>query len=353
MAAVGLGWVTANRHVPWLRRHPGVRLTGVVDRRADRVAAAGRALGVGRTAVADGPGGVPWLDEVDAVTIGTPPRTHARLATAFLEAGKHVLLEKPFAMSTREADDLAAAARRAGRVLAVVHNFQFLRSVRRLGRLAAAGALGEVRSIRATQLSNPSRRLPAWYEDLPLGLFFDESPHLVYLVRHLAPSEPVLDDVRVLPSRAARATPHQVDLAMHAGEVPIRVSMDFEAPVSEWHLAVLGSRRAAVVDLFRDILVVVGDDGQHRAREIMGTTWSALRTHVAGVVSSGALLLGGRLSYGNDEVIRRFVAACREGVTPVGVAPADGRWVTAIQERVVMEAMEPIADPARQQLLPS
>src|SRR5689334_9052886 len=102
VAAVGLGWVTLNRHLPWLRRDRRVRVVGLVDRRAERVEAAARRFGIGRTAVATGPDGVPWLDEVDAVTIGTPPRTHAALSGAFLAAGKHVLQEKPMAMSPDE-----------------------------------------------------------------------------------------------------------------------------------------------------------------------------------------------------------------------------------------------------------
>jgi scyllo-inositol 2-dehydrogenase (NADP+) len=353
VACVGLGWVTTNRHIPWLRRHPRVRLVGVVDRRADRIAAAARRYGVGRAAVATGPDDVPWLDEVNAVTIGTPPWTHADLTRAFLGAGKHVLQEKPFAMSAAEADDLAQAAGRASRTLAVVHNFQFARSVTRLRRLVADGSLGEIRGIWGVQLSNPDRRLPAWYEELPLGLFYDESPHLLYLVRCLSPSEPIRDHARVVPSSAGRATPHQVDLAMHAGDVRIRVSLDFEAPVSEWHVAVMGSRRMAVADVFRDVLVVVDNDGLHRGRDILRTTWSALSGHLLGVAASGALLTRGRLSYGNDEVIRRFVDACLDGAEPAGIAPADGRWVTGVQEWVVEVAGADREDPAREQLLPS
>jgi scyllo-inositol 2-dehydrogenase (NADP+) len=348
-----MGWVSTNRHIPWLRRDPRVRLVGVIDRCPERVRSVARRYGIPRTAVAQVPEDVPWLDEVDAVTIGTPPRTHASLAAAYLDAGKHVLQEKPFAMSTGEADGLIAAAARSDRILGVVHNFQFMRSVRRLRALLAAGHLGEPRSIWATQLSNPARRLPAWYEDLPLGLFYDESPHLFYLVRCLAPCEPVPDEVRVVPSGDGRSTPRQVDLAMHAGDLRIRVAFEFEAPVSEWHVAVLGSRRLAVADVFRDVLVVVDNDGTHRGREILGTTWSALRTHVTGVATSGALLLRGRLSYGNDEVVRRFVGGCLGGTAPAGIEPADGRWVTAIQQCVVSVSRRRDEDPAGQQLLPS
>jgi scyllo-inositol 2-dehydrogenase (NADP+) len=351
VAAIGLGWVTTNRHIPWLLRNEGVELVGVVDPHPERVEAAARGHRISRTAVTGDPDVVNWLDEVDAVTIGTPPRTHAALAHSFLASGKHVLVEKPFAMTPEEADDLARMAKRAGPVLAVVHNFQFSRAITRLKRLIHDGSIGAVRSIWATQLSNPRRRLPSWYEELPLGLFYDESPHIFYVVRSVSPVEPVPVRAAILPSRDGRATPHQINLAMLAGDVPINISIDFEAPVSEWHVAVMGSRCIAVADLFRDVLVVVGNDGRHRGREILRTTWSALRTHVGGVATSGALLVSRRLPYGNDEVIRRFVNACVTGSAPAGITPADGQWVTDTQHWVVAASEAFIEDSARKQLL--
>jgi predicted dehydrogenase len=335
VAAIGLGWVTTNRHIPWLLRDGGIELVGVVDPHHERVEAATRGHRIFRTAVTGNPDAVSWLDEVDAVTIGTPPRTHAALARSFLASGKHVLVEKPFAMTPEEADDLARMAKRAGRVLAVVHNFQFSRAIRRLKRLIDDGSIGAVRSIWATQLSNPRRRLPSWYEDLPLGLFYDESPHIFYLVRSVTPVEPVPVRAAIVPSRDGRATPHRIDLAMRAGDVPINISIDFEAPVSEWHVAVMGSRCMAVADLFRDLTVVVNNDGKHRGREILRTSWSALHTHLRGLVASGSLLMSRRLSYGNDEVIHRFVKACVGGSVPDGITPADGQWVTDAQHWVM------------------
>src|SRR5689334_15159323 len=61
--------------------------------------------------------------EVEAVVISTPAATHFTLAKAALEAGKHVFVEKPLAMSTRDAEELSALAARADRVLMVGHTF--------------------------------------------------------------------------------------------------------------------------------------------------------------------------------------------------------------------------------------
>lgn len=337
VAVVGLGWVGTHRHLPWLRRETAVEVVGVIDHKPQRVQAVALRAGE-RSAVAEDHSGVPWLEAVDAVSIATPPAVHHRLALGYLEAGKHVLLEKPMAMDVAQAAELQAAAERAGRTLALVHNFQFARSVLKLRRLLAAGRLGHLRGIWAVQLSNPRRRLPKWYESLPLGLFYDESPHFMYLLRALLPAEPELRSACVVASKEGRVTPARVTALFEAGGVPAQVDMAFEAPVSEWHLAVLGSERLAVVDIFRDILVVVRDDRGHGAGDILATSFDGVRGHLWGTLTSGLRLAAGRLAYGNDEVVRRFAAACLEGTAPAGITAEDGRRVVAMQHAILDRA---------------
>jgi len=291
-----------------------------------------------RGAAATGPADIEWLNEVDAVTIGTPPQTHHALAIAYLMAGKHVLVEKPMAMSPREASDLIRTAERVGKTLAVVHNFQFSRATNRLIALLRAGELGELRGLAGIQLSNPRRRLPAWYEQLPLGLFYDESPHLLYLVRSVLGHEPALVRADVVSSRSGSRTPGLVHMLLTAGDVPLQITMNFDAPVSEWHLVVLGSERLAIVDIFRDVLVVARNDGPHLGRHILRTSADVVRSHLSGVIRSGSLLLAGRLSYGNDTVIARFAQACRTGLPPQGISAQDGLRVVELQHQVLMES---------------
>src|SRR2546428_8765084 len=180
VAVVGLGWVGTHRHLPWLRRRSDVEVVGVIDHTSAKVERAKSLFRISEAAVAEGPGSVPWLDRVDAVTIATPPATHAALAAAYLKAGKDVLLEKPMALEVDKARELGDIARREERILAVVHNFQFARSTLRLRKLIADGRLGEVHALWGSQLSNPRRRLPEWYESLALGLFSDEMPPFFY-----------------------------------------------------------------------------------------------------------------------------------------------------------------------------
>jgi scyllo-inositol 2-dehydrogenase (NADP+) len=302
VACVGAGWVTRERHLPALKGDGRVAVLGVVDKHPERAEALARAFGLRHwgSSLDDG-----WLGEIDCLTIGTPPPAHAELISSALDSKKHCLCEKPLAFPASRAGELVGAADRAGLVLAVVHNFQFSRSGGRLFDLLESGRLGDVEAVYGFQLSNPERRLPEWYQGLPGGLFLDEAPHLLYLLR------------RVL----GRLEPRSVDARLDGTEIRDLVatfqhdtiwatlSMSFGASLSEWQFVVVGSRAVAALDVFRDVLVVVPNDGSHRAREILRSSARMVAGHVTGVATSGARVVGRRLRYGNDEIVSRFVDA--------------------------------------------
>jgi predicted dehydrogenase len=81
---------------------------------------------------------------IDAVVIATPTSTHYGLVKAALEAGKHVLVEKPITTRAAEADELTALAEKAGRVLMVGHVFIFNLAVQRVRTYINAGQLGRI-----------------------------------------------------------------------------------------------------------------------------------------------------------------------------------------------------------------
>ncbi len=103
-------------HARKLAAEPGVRLLRVFDLDLDRAAALAGPLGAEAT---DDP--AHFLEGLDLVVVATPGATHADLAGRALGAGAHVYVEKPLAVTLREADALTAAAARAGRVLACGH----------------------------------------------------------------------------------------------------------------------------------------------------------------------------------------------------------------------------------------
>jgi predicted dehydrogenase len=85
--------------------------------------------------------------DVDAIHVLTPVEHHVTHAIASLEAGKHVLLEKPVAATQEDITCLKAAAQRSGRVCMPAHNYIYAPSVRRAKRLIEAGKLGKIASL--------------------------------------------------------------------------------------------------------------------------------------------------------------------------------------------------------------
>ncbi len=85
--------------------------------------------------------------EIDAVYIALPPALHYEWARRSLEAGKHVLCEKPLTVDARQARELAASAKQHGRVLVEAMHLRFLDKLRRQRELIAGGALGRVLRI--------------------------------------------------------------------------------------------------------------------------------------------------------------------------------------------------------------
>lgn len=90
-------------------------------------------------------------DNLDAIVIATPSATHFGLAKAALEAGKHVLCEKPLAVETAEAEELCALAERGGLKLMVGHTFLFNNSVLKIKELIESNQVGELYYLVSTR----------------------------------------------------------------------------------------------------------------------------------------------------------------------------------------------------------
>ena len=147
IAVAGLG-VMGRQHVRVLSELPGVELVGVAD--ASESARQGVEEHVSVAAVAD------WTEllesPADAIINALPTPEHHQVTKAFLEAGKHVLVEKPIALTSAEAEDLVLTADRVGRLLVVGHVERFNPAVRGLRGLIERGELGDIVTIAARRV---------------------------------------------------------------------------------------------------------------------------------------------------------------------------------------------------------
>ncbi len=158
----------------------GVEEVVLVDSREDRIRNLARSY---KTA--------PWynalapaLAHVDAVVVATPPSTHVAVALQAIEAGKHVLVEKPLAPTSEGARRLESAARAAGVVLMVGHTFEYNPAVRKLRELVQNQELGEVYYIDSARLN-----LGLYQNDV--NVILDLAPHDISIINHVLGRKPV------------------------------------------------------------------------------------------------------------------------------------------------------------------
>jgi len=174
---VGYGYAGKTFHAPLLRATPGLTLTHVASSQAAQVK---QALGMDITVVADYSAAV-QLAEIDLVVIASPNDSHAPLAELALRAGKHVVVDKPFALSYQEATALTALATEQKLLLSVFHNRRFDADFLSLQHLLNSGQLGQVAHLESRFDRFRPQVRQRWREQAGpgAGLWFDLGPHLL------------------------------------------------------------------------------------------------------------------------------------------------------------------------------
>ena len=129
------------------RRVPGASIVAIAARDPERARRFATRHGIPR--VHDGYDALLGDPNVDAVYVPLPNALHCRWTVRALEAGKHVLCEKPFAATAAEAEEMAAAAIRTGRVLVEAFHYRYHPLFARLQAILAAGDVGDVRHVEA------------------------------------------------------------------------------------------------------------------------------------------------------------------------------------------------------------
>ena len=150
-AVVGTGFV-GPFHVDAIRRGGYADVATIVGSDPGRTSASAAALGVEHwsTDVA-----AMLVDpDIDVVHVCTPNRTHVEIATAAIEAGKHVVVEKPAGLDPASAASVAALARHHGRHGAVAYTYRGYPMVRRARALVAGGELGDIRLVRGAYIQD-------------------------------------------------------------------------------------------------------------------------------------------------------------------------------------------------------
>ncbi len=325
---VGCGNV-ARSHLQALERVPGVEVVGACDAVAERLE---RTRSQFRIEGAYGDAAdMLGRERLDVVHVLTPPATHKSLSIQALEAGCHVLVEKPMALDVGEADELLEASRRSGRTLGVCHNYLFSPALLSARDLASSGRLGRVVAVeifwRVWRGKKDRYATTPWLRQLPGGLFHESAPHVVYLQQEF------LGPLRVVAAVVADTHPSSSPSgelrAVFEGASGIgTVHISFSASPYQFGLRIYGTKMTAYVDIANHILVKAPGDGAGHG--------SALRTspHTAAQLLLGAararLAVVGRPRHrAHANFIARFYESLHAGAPPP-VSGEDGRSVVAL-----------------------
>jgi predicted dehydrogenase len=209
-AILGVGNVAIRGHLPGWRERRDIEILAAADVREE-----------GRAALAEHFSNARWYDSVDTllaaekldfVDICTPPAFHGSAIRPALEAGVHVLCEKPLVLSSGELARLAALAPERALVLATVHNWRHAPVLLRATELVRSGAIGSVSRVRWETLRDKpaaaSGQADNWRVDPAVaggGILIDHGWHALYAIQQWIQGEPDRVSARLESRRAGKS----------------------------------------------------------------------------------------------------------------------------------------------------
>ena len=238
LAVVGVGAWGVN-HVRAFARLKNVEVVSVCDGAPE---ARARALNIAPRARADADIAAVLGDPaIEAVVLATPAVTHARLAQEVLAAGKHVLVEKPLALSTADAEAVVRAAETSGKVLMVGHLMLYHPAVAWLRRMVQAGDLGTVYYLYAQRVNLGRVRRDE-------NALWSLAPHDISMILALLDEAPVSVSARG-GSYLQKGIEDVVFVSLHfPSGVMANIQLSWLDPRKERRLTVVGSKKMVELD---------------------------------------------------------------------------------------------------------
>jgi predicted dehydrogenase len=350
VALVGCGQM-APVHCRYLQRVPEVELVGACAPSRENRERLARLCQVQTYAEV---GEMLRVARPDVVHVVTPPATHASLAIQLLEAGVHVLVEKPMALTTAEADAMIAAARRAGRWLTVNHVRWFDPVVERGRLLLESGSLGRLIGVEVFQgaVAREEQLSPGphaeWKAALPGGILFNLVPHPAYLLcGFVGPAE----SVHVVSQSDSRGRLREVCAVVKGQRALGSLTVSLDSQPFTKRIVLYGSARIAEIDLNNITLTTRRQRAVPRlVGKVLPNVEQALQL-LACTFGNGIEFLRGRYQY-YPGMGRHFQALYRAAVAgePLPVSVEEAREVVRLVEEMWHQAGIAIPSGPRSQL---
>lgn len=339
---VGCGGIAGLRHIPaFMRLKDSVVLEAVCDRNESLAKDVASRFGIPNS-YSDS-ADMLSRESLDIVDICTPPQTHAALAIQAIEAGCHVVLEKPMALNTSDCDLMIEASRKHQVKLCVIHNQLFYPPFIQARKLVAEGAIGDLVGMQIF-MSDPRdemiMRKDYWIHDLPGGLLGETGPHMIY--KSLA----FIGEVKTLDVYARSYLEHP-----WAPFDDFRIELEGERASSSIVISYPGRRRASSVDLLGtegalhlDLLsmLLIRLDNLESMNPLV-VALSTMRTSVRAVGglarNSLSFLTDRGRFFGHHTIIGGFVDSVLHDSGPP-VTAEEGRETVRVLEKVISRLKE-------------
>ncbi len=190
IALLGAGWFGREAHLRNLVTLPGANVIAASSRSEASLDAAKEIIG-GHLETATDWRDLLAIDAVDAVIIALTNDLHAEAAIAALEAGKHVLVEKPLGLTLQQCDDVIAAQQASGKILQVGHELRFQRLYVEMKQLIDGGAIGDLRLMWCREFRGPMREGWRSSEALTGGTILEKNIHHIDLFNWIMGARPL------------------------------------------------------------------------------------------------------------------------------------------------------------------
>ena len=334
---IGCGYVSEWAHIPALKRIKNAELTAVCDVSEELARGVAQRFHIPRYYTE--PSKMLENEPLDIVHMCTPPKTHASLSIQAMEAGCHVLVEKPMALSVKDADMMIRASKDVGVKLGVVHNMPLHPIVTRARAMVAEGGIGELTGIDLKYSLHQYGRMVTdrdhWCHELPGGIFGNKLPHPISLARAFLGN---LETVAVYAAKIGDydwiATDElRVILKSEKGLGMITSSLNW--PIDMAMLDIFGTKKNIHIYFNNAVMNTYGSTRYGRLSRGLENVRQSSHT-LTSTASTALSIALGRHHYGHYAVIRGFIECVRDGTEPP-VTAEDGRDVVRLYEDIVYQ----------------
>jgi len=307
VAIVGCGWI-AQEHLKIWRKLSGISVIAVCDLNEKAAIRTARAWKIPNyyTDLEK----MLNLHEVAIVDICTPPQTHHNLIVKALELSCNVLVEKPMAISSKEAEEVIIAQRKSGKKVGVIHNWLFEPVMIKALSMKRNGRLGQILSAHVHVLQTRKDPMLAtkthWCHSLPGGRFGEVLPHPTYILQSLI-GHLVVKSVMARKVGSYSWVPYdELHVTLEGEEGFGSIYLSFNAPKYAIFVDIYGTKGMVRVNLVEQTILEVKRKSIRRLSKAIESLRQAYQL-VASIARSAILVAFHQWRSGHEAYIRAFV----------------------------------------------